>query len=161
MAHMGTISDLKTRLADVPGIETLTSQTLLGRQVFGFNGLIAGVDMNATDQEIEDAIRATAGLALNRPATPLPIVNLTEPRPMTTPAPGSFAASLKALMDDARAGVVQARADGVVKVGAAVKKLGDAKAAVTHVTDTMAAAIEGEASDVMAELGQISNDLGI
>lgn len=81
--------------------------------------------------------------------------------PMTTAPPGSFAASLKAMMDEARAGVVQARADGIAKVGEAVGKLGDAKAAVTHVTGTMAAAIESEAADVMAELGQISNDLGI
>jgi hypothetical protein len=48
---------------------------------------------------------------------------------MSTPIPGSFAASMRAMMDEARAGVAQARADGVAKVGEAVSKLNDAKVA--------------------------------
>lgn len=158
-----SIETIKARLADVPGIENLTSNILLGRQVFGFNGLIAGVDMNATDPEIEDAIRATAALALNRvsQATPLPIVNVTETAPAMTTAPaGSFAANLRAMVDEARAEVAQARTDGIAKVVEAIGKMKEATAATAKVSGTMARTIEDEAASVLAELGQISNDLG-
>ncbi len=93
------------------------------------------------------------------------IAEFSTPQPkattMTAPAPGSFAASLKAMMDEARAGVAQARADGLATVQTAVGKLADAKTATLHVAGTMAKTIEDEASSVLAELGQISNDLGL
>jgi hypothetical protein len=76
---------------------------------------------------------------------------------MTTPAPGSFAASIRAMMDEARAGVVQARADGLTKVKEAVGKLTEAKTATAQVAASMAKTIEDEAASVLAELGQISN----
>lgn len=165
-----SIEALKTRLRDVPGINTLTMTSLLGRQNFGFNGLIASVDANATVQEIEDAIRNAAAVA-ERPLepiatalndmlaspTPLPTVNLTETKPMTPPAPGSFAASIRAMMDEAKSGLAQARTDGLAKVGTAVAKLGEAKAAVTQVSGSLAKTMEDEANSVMSELGQFSN----
>lgn len=162
-----SVADLKARLADVPGIETLTQQLLGGRLVFGFNGMIASTDPLATDQEIDDAIRDAADMAKfgRMPAekTPLPPVGLmpaptsTETKPMSNPAPGSFAAGLRAMMDEARSGIAQARADGLAQVGEAVKKLGEAKVATAQVAGTMARTIEDEAASVMAELGQISN----
>lgn len=159
-----SVAELKSRLADVPGIETLTLQMLGGRQMFGFDGLIVGVDPLATDQEIENAIREAAARKATylAKATPLPPVGLmpaqtTETKPMGTPAPGSFAASLRAMMDEARSGVAQARADGLAQVGEAVKQLGEAKTAIVQVTGTMARTITDEAASVMAELGQISN----
>jgi ribosomal protein L1 len=85
----------------------------------------------------------------------------TEKPAMTAPAPGSFAASLKAIVDDARAGLAQQRVDGVAQVQAAVGKINEAKAAVAHVTSSMAKTIEDEAAAVLSELGQISNDLGV
>lgn len=159
-----SINDLKDRLRDIPGIEGLTMTLIAGRQQFCFNGMIAATDPLATDQEIEDAIRSAAQLAaFGRPSqsTPLPTVNLTEPKPMTAPSPGSFAASIRAMMDEARAGVAQARTDGLAKVGEAVGKLNDAKVATTKVAGTMAQTIEDEAASVLSELGQISNDLGV
>lgn len=161
-----SIAELKSRLRDVPGIEGLNMQTLLGRQVFGFDGKIAAVDPSATVQEIEDAIRNAASIHTSSPpiapiSTPLPTVNLTEPQSMTTPAPGSFAASIRAMMDEARAGVVQARADGLAQVKEAVGQLNDAKTATTKVSGTMAQTIKDEAASVLSELGQISNDLGV
>lgn len=74
-------------------------------------------------------------------------------------APGSFASKLKAMMDTARAGVEQAREEGLSKVTEAVSKLDEAKAATVHVTGTMAKTIADEADAVMSELGLISNDL--
>lgn len=157
-----SIDQLKARLRDVPGIETLTLQNIAGRSAYGFNGLIAAVDPNSTDDQIETAIRMASIQAALRPAndepTPLPPVNITEPKPMTT-QPGSFSAAIKAMMDEARAGVAQARTDGLAKVGEAIGKLNDAKTATAKVAATMAGTIEDEAASVMSELGQISNDL--
>jgi hypothetical protein len=76
---------------------------------------------------------------------------------MTTPAPGSFAASIRAMMEEARAGIAQARADGLSKVGEAVTKLNEAKTATAQVAGSMAKTIADEADAVMSELGQISN----
>jgi hypothetical protein len=163
------INDLKARLADVPGIDGLTMQTVMGRQVFGIGGKLIGVDLNASEAEIDNAIRV--GVASPDIATIIPPVtmNLAPEAPkgspamtatMTAPAPGSFAASLRAMMDEARAGVAQARADGLSKVTDAVGKLAEAKAATTHVSEVMAKTIADEADAVMAELGQISNSLG-
>jgi hypothetical protein len=76
---------------------------------------------------------------------------------MTAPAPGSFAASLRAMMEEARAGIAQARSDGLAKVGEAVQKLNDAKLQTQQVTGSMAKTIADEADAVLAELGQISN----
>src|ERR1017187_9130463 len=73
-----SINDLKDRLHDVPGIENLTLQVLMGRQVFGWNGLIAGVDLNATDEEIENAIRFHGTLAPGAPRS-LPSSSKTAP----------------------------------------------------------------------------------
>lgn len=96
----------------------------------------------------------------------LPAVELAPPaapaaKPSRAPVvPGSFAASIRAMLDEARQGIAQARTDGLAKVGAAVGKLNEAKAATAHVTGQMVATIESEAADVMAELGQFSNALG-
>lgn len=94
-------------------------------------------------------------------ATLLPAVAFPERKLMTAPAPGSFSAQIKAMMDEARNGIAQARADGVAKVGEAVSKLNEAKVATTKVAGAMAKTVEDEAAEVMSELGQISNDLGV
>lgn len=89
------------------------------------------------DSYLKDAIRALG------PAKGMPM--------------SSFAASLKAMIDDAKAGVEQARADGRAKVGEAVAKLNEAKVATTKVASAMAQAIADEADAAMSDLGQISN----
>ena len=88
---------------------------------------------------------------------PLPPVDIIPAAPATTPSPGGFVASIRAMMDEARAGLTQARTDGLAKVGDAVSKLVEAKVAVTQVSASMARTIEDEAASVLAELGQISN----
>lgn len=93
-------------------------------------------------------------------STPLPAVNFSEAKPaMSNPNPGGFAARIRSMMDEARAGVAQARADGLAKVGDAVGKMTEAKAATIKVTDNMVRTIEDEAASLLSELGQISNDL--
>lgn len=172
---------IKTRLADVAGIENLSVTMVGGRMVFGINGKTIGLTPFASEDEIEAAIRLSLAAPIapaTPPApipTPMPMPAATEAvvepapaaAPTTAPAPkakpvpavGSFAASLKAMMNEALAGVEQAKENGASKVRAKVAMLNEAKTAVVRVTDNMAQNIEDQANSVMAELGQISNDL--
>jgi chemotaxis protein histidine kinase CheA len=169
------LAALKSALADVAGIDTLSLTNIGGRMVFGFNGLTAAVDPNSTDDHIIAAIRSAVAMRSSGTvaqvgntttiATPMPAPAApAQPQPkattMSNPAPGSFAASLKAIVDEAVAGVEQAKTDGLSKIREKVGKLAEAKAAVARVTDNMAQNIEDQANSVMSELGQISNDLG-
>lgn len=165
------LAGLKAKLADIAGIEGLTETIIGGRRVYGFDGLLAAVDINSDQAAVEAAIRNGVALRAERvdgvglaavaggldlaPFPPQP-----KGKPMSTPAPGSFAASIRAMMDEARDGVARARADGLTQVRDAVGKLHEAKDATIHVAGQMAATIEDEAASVMSELGQISNDLG-
>lgn len=162
-----SVHDMRQALRAVPGAESLTmSYTYDGNALVTIAGRTVEVSPSASHAEIELAFREPAMSTPNVTVTPLPepvayVAASTRTAPMTNPAPGSFAAGIRAMMDEARAGVAQARADGLAKVGEAVNKLNDAKVATAHVTGTMAKTIEDEAADVLAELGQISNDLGI
>jgi hypothetical protein len=184
MGSAMSIADLKIRLRDLPGVERLTMQMLAGRQTYSLNGHVIALHAGASDGEAEKAIRDTiscdalaqmpAGTPIAGAAQPaqsavgpsaalLPPITTTAPQPTgkpMTPAPGSFAASLKSMMDEARANIDRARADGTTVVKDAVAKLDAARAATTKVADNIAHTIEDEAAAVMAELGQISNDLG-
>jgi hypothetical protein len=173
---MGIGGDLKARLGAIPGIEEATSDIEGGQRVFKISGKTIAVGRFAFDNEIERAIRKAFGMSdeihtTELPAAPL-IVAVPEPvaeapkpvelavPPAPAPKPqGSFAASLRVMMDEARAGVAQARADGLAKVTDAISKLTEARTATIRVTGSMAQTIEDEAASVMAELGQISNDL--
>jgi hypothetical protein len=72
-----SIADLKTRLHDVPGIETLSMQMLAGQQNYNLDGRVIQVDAAASDVEMEQAIRSAiatpgrrcpAGQPSSRPA---------------------------------------------------------------------------------------------
>lgn len=163
------IDRLKSRLSDVPGIESLTLTHVGGRHVYGFDGLIAGVDPSSTEEQVIAAIRKAvdlrtrridgAGLAAVAGALDLPPLPQPKATTMSTPAPGSFAASLRAIVDEARNGVDQAKAEGIARVREAVGELGKARDATVRVTDRMVENIQDQAASVMSELGQISNDL--
>lgn len=152
-----SVAELKSRLRDVPGIEGLTMTSLLGRQVFGFDGKIAAVDPNATVQEIEDAIRNAASLHTPSPpiapaSTPLPTVNLTETQPMTTPAsptgfvPGEISSLFKSL---------RARKDAMV---ADIMSNGAEVAATLEAGEKMSAALKAEGEAMKAEFGLLTNN---
>lgn len=158
-----SVHEMKQALRDVPGIESLTMGLAPnGSALVTIAGRTVEVSPTASNAEIALAFREPAMSTPNVTVTPLPIVTYsTRTEPMSTPAaPGSFAAGIRAMMNEARAGVAQARSDGLAKVSDAVGKLNEAKVATAHVAGTMAKTIEDEAADVMAELGQISNDLG-
>lgn len=181
------LAAIKAALSDIPGIESLTETIIGGRRVYGLNGLVAAVDINSAAAAVETAIRNAVAMRVQgltaaitpapvqtaapnaapagaNPITPLPSVVLTpaptQVKPMSTPAPGSFAASIRAMMYGARADLEKAKADGLAQVGEAIGKLSEAKAATTKVASQMASTIHDEAAAVLSELGQISNDIG-
>lgn len=116
---------------------------------------------DAEFRPVRDAL--TASQQLDQHLTTA-IADLSTPpagKPVMSATPtGSFVAGLKAMVDDARADLERTRIDGTAVVQVAVGKIHEAKAAVAHVTSSMAKTIEDEAAAVLAELGQISNDLG-
>lgn len=184
--YMGIVH-IKQALAHVPGIDSLTMQYGdKGAQVFKWGDMSVEVPANSSEAVVSAAISTAASapvpisagevtpvttaatvVATPLPAAPSPVGAAPSPvgaapstPPVAKPASGSFSASIKAMMDEARAGVAQARADGLVQVKDAVGKLNDAKTATAKVAGTMAKTIEDEAASVLSELGQISNDLG-
>lgn len=152
------IADLKDALRDVPGIDSLTMTTLCGKQQFGWNGLLVQVGPMAPQEEIERSIRNTAQLANYRKLPANTIDGVPERKARMSISTG-FAASLKALMDEARADLERTRTEGMTRVQGALGKYSEAKAATVQVSASLAKTIEDEAASVMAELGQISNDL--
>ncbi len=154
-------NDLKQALRHIPGAEGLTmAYGPGGNQLITIAGRTVEVSPIASHDEIAAAFAEPTPSTLPPPVAYAPT---TQPQgnTMTAPAPGSFAASLRALMDDARAGVEKARADGHAVVADAVAEYHKAAQATTHVTGNMAKSIRDEARSVLSELGQISNDLGI
>jgi hypothetical protein len=118
------------------------------------------VSQMATDEEIAAALHLGGTTQPATPLPPAPTIQQAPVAPVSKPSPpGSFAASLRAMMDEARASLEQARSDGTTQVKKAVEKLAMAKESVGKVSGQIAKTISDEADDVMAELGQISNDL--
>ena len=162
-----SVHELRQALREIPGAENLTVSYApgSGNMLVTIGDKTVEVRPAASNAEIALAfgnpLIATENTAVTTKSTPLPAVSFTPTGKLTVsnPAPGSFAASLKAMMDEARAGIAQARADGTAKVQDAVGKLNEAKTATVKVAGNIAQTIESEAADVMAELGQISNDL--
>lgn len=156
-----SIDDLKSRLSDLPGVEALTMQTLGGREIYSIAGRVVGLPIGTLIADAEAAIRTAVASPNIVTAIPMPAQSAAQGAAPVKQGLGSFAASIRAMMDDARAGVAQARTEGLSKVTEAVGKLNDAKVATTHVAGSMAKTIADEADAVMSELGQISNDLGL
>jgi hypothetical protein len=155
---------IKAKLPDVAGIEQLAITLVGDRAVAAFNGITTSVAHNASEDQMIAAIRNAASLRVAQLRAPNETALELSPQPlpvkgpsMSNPAPGGFAAGLKAILDRARASVAEAQADGLAKVNAAADKLAQAGAQVTLVSETMAAQIHEQADAVLAELGQISN----
>src|SRR6185312_7895585 len=93
----------------------------------------------ALNQHLSDSIRELrADKIAPSPFAEAPPTNVavpaTSPEKKSMTVPGSFTASLKAMMDEAKAGLAQARSEGLAKVGEAVGKLTEAQKAVTQVS---------------------------
>lgn len=143
-----SINDVRARMSDIPGIDGLTMQLLGGRQCFSWgNGMLVAVDPMATDQEVETAIRN---------ASRLPSVSMIPDKPkeaaMSITGASHVSLSLKDMMEQRK----QAMADGHAKLQGAFAKMDQATAALNSVGDKVAA----EADDLLASVGQFTNDLG-
>ena len=164
-----SIADLKARLFDVPGIESLTMQFIGGRQVFGFDGLIAAVDPAANEQEIERAIRDAAAMrppAIMTPAatpppaiataTPLPPnqLTLTEAKAMTAPTSSPSPTGIKPGEISGLFKQLRARKEAMI---ADIQANGAEVAAVLAAGEQMSAGLKADADALKAEFGQLTN----
>lgn len=143
-----SLFDLKSRMSDVPGIEQLTMQLANGRQVFTLGEHIASTGAFASDEEIETAIRT---------ALRLPSVALIPDKPKDAPMSSitgarSASQSLKQLMEEAK----QSVADGMAQVQAGIEKHAKAGAALKNLGTTL----NSDGDDLLATVGQFTNDLG-
>lgn len=157
-----SVADLKLRLADVPGIETLAMGLEAGWIKLRWGAHSAAVDAAASDAEIEAAIRN---------AIKLPPVDLIPDRPSPAPAPvqpsggssmsvtGASAAgqSLREMMEEHRktlADLTGAHMDkmreGFAKQLQGVQALGK-----------LAEKVHQEGDDFLSLIGQYTNDLGL
>lgn len=169
---MSTIlASLKARLADVPGIEQMSMQLLVGRQNYSIGGKVISVDAMATEAEAEAAIRAAlsspavAHMPAGSPLAPaagssalLPSVNLQTDKEKTTMSitgAGGTAVSLKAMVDAQRQKIAQALEDGMKHVQAGFDKQNEAVAALNSLGDK----VHSEADDLLASVGQFANDI--
>lgn len=102
------------------------------------------------------AVEASA----STPLPPRPTLATVAASPARRPvAPGSFGASLRAMLDEARNSLDAAQANGRARVQDAVNKLGTATDATHRVSETIAQQIEDSADAALSELSQISNSL--
>lgn len=141
-----SINDLRSRMSDVPGIDGLTMQLANGRQVFTLGGIVCTTGAFASDQEIEDTIRA----AIRLPAVSL--ADKPKDAPMSITGAAHVGSSLKDMLEQRK----KAMQDGHTKLQSAFAKMDQATAALNSVGDKVAA----EADDLLASVGQFTNDLG-
>lgn len=149
---MTDLAALKARMPEIVGIDELTETVVGGRRVFGFNGLIAAVDLKANETEIEATIRKTAGL---RNAVPVaePVTTQPKGQPMSSVTGARSASmSLKQMMEQAK----QSVADGMAEVQAGIDKHARAGAALK----TLGSTLNHDGDDLLATVGQFTNDLG-
>ena len=156
-----SIHDLKTRMADVAGINTLTMSLEAGRIVLRWDGYLAAVDASASDAEIEAAVRN---------AIKLPPLSLIPEKPAAMAAspsfngvssmsssPASAGASVKALMED------HVRMMGDIhqaQLRILESSLARQRETVAGAVGKFAEKIDGQTEDFLAIMGQFANDLG-
>jgi hypothetical protein len=174
-----SIADLKTRLHDVPGIETLTMTMLAGRQNYNLNGRVIALDASASDFEVEKAVRdaiaspAIAQMPAGTPIPPAPAIapapaaNVQAPAPASpAPAPTSSASGYPASGAHTVKQVLEEHARGMAELQATQLELLRATLSGQH--QTVAGAMGGvvdkikrQTDDYLSIMGQFTNDLGI
>lgn len=162
---------VKARLADVPGIDGMSVSNIAGRMQFGMDGKIAAVDENATDADIDAAIRATFGSNALKTLT-APLTSATLPVVALAPAAAPSTAVVPA-KETAAVSVTGASHVGTslkdmltqrkAKISAAHDKLSanfDKLDVATAALDTLGDKVGSEADDLLSVVGQFTNDLG-
>jgi hypothetical protein len=156
-----SISDLKIRLADVPGIENLTMTLEAGRIVLRWAGYSAAVDASASDYEIEVAIRNAIKLPAvsmipDKPAASVVPATQTTGQPMTTPATAGF--NVQQMMEQH----VKTMQDiHVAQLALLQASLDRQVTAVTGAVTNVAIKIDGQTEEFLSMMGQFTNSIGV
>jgi len=154
-----SVSDLKLRLADVSGIETLTMGLEAGKIVLRWSGYSAAVDAAAADADIEAAVRR---------AIKLPPVDLIPDRPAPAPAQTSGGSTVSVNPADTMSALDRVMSDHVRQMGeihAAQIKILEASLArqrdtVANGVGAMAQKIESQTDDFAAMMARYTNSVG-
>ena len=156
-----SIHDLKTRMADVAGIESLSMALEAGRIMLRWDGCSAMVDAAASDAEIEAAIRnaikvPSVSLIPDKPEAVLAPAPSKGSSTMST-NPAGAGASVKALMEDhvRMMGEIQAAQIEILR-----STLAQQRNSVTAAVGSVAAKIAAQTDEFNAIMGQFTNDLG-
>jgi hypothetical protein len=157
-----SIADLKVRLADVPGIETLSMALEAGRITLRWGpSYSASVDAAASDSDIEAAIRSAMKLP---PVSPIP----DKPAVIAAPVPSNGVSSMSSNPASAGASVKTLMEDHVRMMGdihqaqlrILESSLARQRETVAGAVGKVAEKIDGQTEDFLAIMGQFANDLG-
>lgn len=164
-----SIADLKSRLADVPGIDALNMKLEAGKILLQWGaGYAATVNAAASDHEIEVAVREAIKLP---PVTTIPEKQAGVTVPSASPAQPSEGAKVSAAtastaathlniqqMMERHGGVLAEMQQAAL---AAVQVALDRQAtAVLSSGTNLASKIDGQTDDFLAMMGQYSNSIG-
>lgn len=157
---MLSVSDLKLRLADVPGIEALSMALEAGKIMLRWGAHSAAVDAAASDAEIEAAVRN---------AIKLPPVDLIQDRPALAPiqpsggstmsVTGASAAgqSLREMMEEHRKTLADLTGAHMDKMRAGFQK----QLQGVNALGKLAEKVDAEGDEFLSLIGQYTNDLGL
>jgi hypothetical protein len=154
-----SIADLKSRLADVHGIETLSMRLSGGRIMLAWGGgYYTSADAAASDAEIETAIRNAIKLP---PMFLIPDKQSSSAIQPANPAvppmssnPASVGLSVKAMMDEHSKALAEIQA---AQLEILRSNLANQRESVTNAVASVADAIARQTDEFNAILGQITN----
>ena len=162
-----SIHDLKQRLTDVPGVESLTMGLEAGRIMLRWGaGYSAAVDASASDYEIEVGVRnavklpPVAAIPDKQPipnAAPVAAAPALVSAASTVTNPASAGMSVKTLMEDhgRMMGEIQAAQVRILEA-----TLARQRETVATAVGKVAEKIDSQTDDFLAIMGQFANDLG-
>jgi hypothetical protein len=161
---MPSLATIKAQLADLPGIDALSMQILVGRHNYQIGGKLISVDPGASVDKIATEIRAALSAQVPTPVTInsaslLPSVGLEikrrENKSMAITGAGGAALTLKALIEKRKA-KIQADLEGHFKE---IESEFDAQDKVVAGVGQLPGKIKTETSDLAASIGQFANDI--
>ncbi|UGA46649.1 hypothetical protein HU230_0011655 [Bradyrhizobium quebecense] len=157
-----SIADLKVRMSDIPGIETLTMRLEAGRILLSWGAYTAAVDASASDNEIEAAIRNAIKLPPVSliPDKPAPVASPAAPQEqaaMSASNPASVGQTVKAMMDEhvKLMGQIHAAQLEILR-----SNLADQRQTVATGVGAVANTIAAQTDEFKSIMGQYANNLG-
>ncbi|WP_092029874.1 hypothetical protein [Bradyrhizobium sp. OK095] len=152
------------RLADIPGIETLTMSIEGGKIMLRWGaGYLAAVSATASDGEIETAIRAMSklpplNLIPDRPApAPVPAAQPSGVSPMSVTGAAAAGQSLREMMEEHRKTLADLTGAHMDKMREGFAKQLQGVNALGKLADK----VHAEGDEFLALIGQYTNDLGL